>query len=50
MSALKTLWNLVTLPVKVVLLPFKILSLIVSAVVYAIVLLLLAAIVFLFLL
>jgi hypothetical protein len=47
MSLLKTLWDVVTLPVKLVLLPFKILSFIVSLVVYTVVLLLLAAVVFL---
>jgi len=50
MGLLNTLWNLVTLPVKLVLLPFKILSFIVSMIVYSIVLLLLLAIVFLFIL
>jgi hypothetical protein len=50
MSLLKTLWNLVTLPVTLVLLPFKILSFIVSLVVYTTVLLLVAAVVFLFVL
>jgi len=50
MGLLNTLWNLVTLPVKLVLLPFKILSFIVSMIVYSIVLLLLLAIVVLFIL
>jgi hypothetical protein len=50
MGLLETLWNIVTLPVKLVLLPFKILSFIVSLVIYGTVLLLLAAIVFLFVL
>lgn len=50
MSLLKALWDIVTLPVTLILLPFKILSFIVSVVVYSIVLLLLAAIVFLFIL
>ena len=49
-NVLGLLWDLVTLPIKLVLLPFKILSFIVSMVVYSIVLLVLAGIVFLFLL
>jgi len=49
-NILGLLWDLVTLPIKLVLLPFKILSFIVSMIVYSIVLLVLAGIVFLFLL
>lgn len=50
MGLLKTLWDLVTLPVTLVLLPFKILSFIVSLIIYTVVLVLLAAIVFFFIL
>jgi hypothetical protein len=50
MSLLKTAWGLLKLPVKLVLLPFRIASFIVSLVVYGVVLLLLALIVFVLLL
>jgi hypothetical protein len=44
------LWRLVKLPVQLILLPYKILSFIISVVVYGLVLLLLAVIVVLFVL
>ena len=44
------LWRLVKLPVKLVLVPFRILSLLISLVVYGTVLLLVGALVFLFVL
>jgi hypothetical protein len=44
------LWRLVKLPVQLILLPYRILSFIISVVVYGLVLLLLAAIVVLFVL
>ncbi|MEF8937346.1 hypothetical protein [Halovenus amylolytica] len=44
------LWSLLMLPIKLILLPFKLLSLLVSIVIYSLILLLLGGIVFLFVL
>jgi len=46
MSLLKTIWNLLMLPVKLVLLPFRIASFLVSLVVYGVLFLLLGLIIF----
>lgn len=49
-TALKTLWRLVTLPITLILLPFKVASLLISLVVYGTVLLVLGLVVVLFVL
>jgi len=45
-----TLWRLITLPIKLLLLPYKILSVLISAIIYGTILLLIGALLVLFVL
>lgn len=49
-KTLDTVWSLLMLPVKLILLPFKVVSLIVSIVIYGLMLLLLGGVVYVFVL